>query len=54
MPRPKKDSVPISLLMDRQIAKLLDDYCKENYLTKTAAIEKAVTLMLQKNPQERK
>lgn len=48
MARQKKDSVPVSLLMEKNLAKELERYCKETRLTKTAAIEKAIQKMLEK------
>lgn len=46
MDRPKKESVPVSLLMQKDLAARLDKYCKDTMLSKTAAIEKAVLKML--------
>ena len=42
MPRVKKDSVPISLKMDREIAESLNQYCADSGQAKTVAIERAV------------
>ena len=53
MPRPKKDSVPISILMERKLAEQLNEYCKETFLTKTAAIEKALHEMFQREMEKR-
>lgn len=48
MARPKKDGKPVSLIMDKNLFAQLEQYCEETYLTKTAAIEKALKEMLDK------
>lgn len=52
MARPKKDSVPLSILMEKELAEELSKYCEETRLTKTAAIEKAVEKMLDDTKRE--
>lgn len=42
MPRPKKDGKAVSLIMDKDLFERLESYCDETYLSKTAAIEKAL------------
>ena len=48
MARPKKDGKAVSLIMDKDLYDRLEDYCDETYLSKTAAIEKALKEMLDK------
>ena len=48
MARPKKEGTAVSLLMDKDLFKELEQYCEETYLTKTAAIEKALRMMIDK------
>ena len=48
MARPKKEGKAVSLLMDKDLFKELEQYCEETYLTKTAAIEKALRMMIDK------
>ena len=52
MARPKKDSVPLSILMKKELAEDLAKYCEKTRLTKTAAIEKAVEEMLDDSKRE--
>lgn len=42
MGRRKKDYRPVYVLMERDLANLLEKYSKENRKTKTAVIEKGV------------
>jgi metal-responsive CopG/Arc/MetJ family transcriptional regulator len=48
MARPKKDGKTVSLIMEKDLFEKLEAYCKETYLTKTAAIEKALNEMIDK------
>ena len=42
MAREKKDGQRVSLLMDREVAERLDQFCKDSGLSKTTAIEHAL------------
>ena len=53
MARSKKDGHPVSLIMDKTLFDRLEEYCEETYLTKTAAIEKALKEYLDKYKRER-
>ena len=46
MARQKKDGKTVSLLMDKELYERLEEYCDKTYLTKTAAIEKALEKLL--------
>ena len=46
MARPKKDGKTVSLIMEKELFERLERYCDETYLTKTAAIEKALKTLL--------
>lgn len=46
MARPKKDGKTVSLIMEKALFERLEQYCDETYLTKTAAIEKALKILL--------
>ena len=48
MARPKKDGKTVSLIMEKDLFDRLEAYCEETYLTKTAAIEKALHMMIDK------
>jgi metal-responsive CopG/Arc/MetJ family transcriptional regulator len=48
MARPKKDGKTVSLIMEKELFDRLEAYCDETYLTKTAAIEKALKQLLDK------
>ena len=48
MARPKKEGKAVSLLMNKDLYEKLEAYCEETYLTKTAAIEKALRMMIEK------
>ena len=48
MARSKKDGKPVSLIMDKDLYKRLEEYCDETYMTKTATIEKALKELLDK------
>lgn len=48
MARPKKEGKTVSLLMDKNLFEQLEQYCEETYLSKTAAIEKALRMMIDK------
>ena len=49
----KKDGIKISVLLDAEIHEELEKYCKRTYLSKTAAIEKALKEMLEKEDKEK-
>ncbi len=46
MPREKKDNVPISIKMEKQIYERLTSFCNESGQPKTTAIERAVKLYI--------
>lgn len=48
MARPEKDGQHISLYMEKAVAEALTKYCKKTMLSKTAAIEKAVKEMIER------
>ena len=48
MARPKKEGKAVSLLMDKALYDMLENYCESSYLTKTAAIEKALDQMFER------
>ena len=48
MPREKKDAVAVNLKLARQVAEMLDRYCKETGQTKTLAIERMLTNEIRK------
>ena len=48
MARPKKQGKAVSLLMEKDLYEQLEEYCEKTYLTKTAAIEKALRQMLER------
>lgn len=52
MPRQKKDHKAISIKLDKSLFVRLEEYCDNTYLTKTAAIEKALSEMLEKENKE--
>ena len=47
MARPKKEGKAVSLLMDIDLFEQLEEYCEKTYLSKTAAIEKALKMMFE-------
>lgn len=47
MPTPKKDGHYINIYMDRKLYEELQNYCKENGVTKTFAVEKGVRMYLE-------
>lgn len=49
MARPKKEGKTVSLLMDKELFEELEAYCEKTYLAKTAAIEKALRQMLERD-----
>ena len=54
MARPKKDGKTVSLIMEKDLYDKLEAYCDETYLTKTAAIEKALRMMRDKESESKK
>jgi predicted transcriptional regulator len=48
MARPKKEGKAVSLLMDKALYDRLERYCETSYLSKTAAIEKALDQMFRR------
>jgi len=54
MARPKKDGKTVSLIMEKELFDRLEAYCDETYLTKTAAIEKALTELLDREAPKKK
>lgn len=46
MPRPKKDGVKYSLYIDRGLEEALRSYAERNDLTLTAALERAIKVLL--------
>lgn len=53
MARPKKDGKTVSLIMEKDLFEKLEAYCDETYLTKTAAIEKALRMMIDKETEDK-
>ena len=53
MARPKKEGKTVSLLMDKDLFEQLEAYCEKTYLTKTAAIEKALRTMFDKETEDK-
>jgi len=53
MARPKKDGKTVSLIMEKELFDRLEAYCDETYLTKTAAIEKALRMMIDKETEDK-
>lgn len=47
MARPKRDARKVSLLLDTELFEELEEYCEKTYLTKTAAIQKALSAMFE-------
>ncbi len=54
MPRQRKENHPFTMKMDINIYHQLEDFCKESGLSKTSAIERALTLYMQEYREERK
>lgn len=54
MARPKKEGKAVSLLMDKILFEQLENYCEETYLSKTAAIEKALKLLFEEHEEREK
>lgn len=46
MARERKDGQRVSLLMDREVAERLEQFCKDSGLSKTSAIEKALSAFM--------
>ncbi len=53
MARPKKDGKTVSLIMEKELFDRLEAYCDETYLTKTAAIEKALRMMIDRETEDK-
>lgn len=53
MARPKKDGKTVSLIMEKELFDRLEAYCDETYLTKTAAIEKALKMLLDRHEEHK-
>ena len=53
MERPKKDGKTVSLIMEKELFDRLEAYCDETYRTKTAAIEKALRMMIDKETEDK-
>lgn len=53
MARPKKNGKTVSLIMEKDLFEKLEAYCGETYLTKTAAIEKALRMMIDKETEDK-
>jgi len=53
MARPKKEGKAVSLLMDKDLFEQLEAYCEKTYLTKTAAIEKALRTLFDKETEDK-
>ena len=47
MTREKKNNHPVTLRMDAEVYKKLNEYCKETGLSKTVAIERAIMLSIE-------
>ena len=46
MARPKKDNKAISVRLASDVYKRLNDYCERSGQTKTVAIERAITMLI--------
>ena len=46
MPKPKKDSHPLTLRMDKTTYDRLTDYCEDSGQSKTIAIERAINMYI--------
>lgn len=46
MSRQKKESQPFSIRMDKAVYERLNEYCEESGLSKTVAIERAISLYI--------
>ena len=46
MPRLKKDGQYLNVKIDRSVYHRLEEYCEESGYTKTAAVERALTLLM--------
>ena len=44
MPRQKKDNEPLNIRLDKALAEQLAEYCRDTGATKTAAVEKALSI----------
>ncbi len=54
MARPQKESVSVNIKMDKDIAKMLEDYSVKAGQTKTIVIERAVKEYIEKRNGEKK
>lgn len=48
MPRKKKDSKNLNLMIKREDMGILDEFCEKTGLTKTSAVEKAIEYYVRK------
>lgn len=46
MPRIKKDAVPFSIRLDRNVSQQLDNFIKDSGQSKTTAVERALQLYM--------
>lgn len=53
MPTPKKDGKYLNIYMDRQLFEQLQQFCIENGVTKTFAVEKGVRMYLKEEEKMR-
>ncbi len=53
MPTPKKDGKYLNIYMDRQLFEQLQQFCTENGVTKTFAVEKGVRMYLKEEAKMR-
>lgn len=44
MPRQKKDNEPLNIRLDRALSEQLNEHCRQTGITKTFAVEKALTM----------
>lgn len=47
MPRQKKDNEPLNIRLDKALAEQLAAYCRDTGATKTAVVEKALTIFFE-------
>lgn len=53
MPREKRNATKISFLIENDILKKLDEFCKRTGRTKTKVIEMAILMFLEKHKDEK-
>lgn len=54
MPKPRKPHVSFTMKLEIGISQRLSDYCGQTGITKTAAIEKAITMYLDRCEEDRR